>query len=93
MLIRDTAAWSGGTAGNDLLPDGFPGATHIVKFWDTGEFEELAANEYFCLKVAERCGLKVHPNRLAEDGSALITERFDLLRRWEWPAALKISVC
>src|SRR5580658_4649536 len=56
----------------------FRGATHIVKFWDPAEFPQLAANEFFCLKAAERCGLRVPPHRLAEDGSALVMERFDL---------------
>lgn len=56
----------------------FRGATHIVKFWDPAEFPQLAANEFFCLKAAERCGLQVPPHRLAEDGSALVIDRFDL---------------
>src|SRR6185312_7590568 len=54
------------------------GATHIVKFWDATEFPQLAANEHFCLQVARRCGLDVPPNRLAEDGMALVVDRFDL---------------
>jgi serine/threonine-protein kinase HipA len=49
-----------------------------VKFWDATDYPELAANEFFCLKAAERCGLTVPPHRLAEDGSALVMERFDL---------------
>ena len=60
------------------LSPSFRGATHIVKFWDAAEFPELAANEFFCLKAAERCGLPVPPHRLADDGSALVMERFDL---------------
>jgi len=60
------------------LSPSFRGATHIVKFWDPAEFPELAANEFFCLKAAARCGLQVPPHRLAEDGSALVMERFDL---------------
>ena len=54
------------------------GATHIVKFWDANEFPQLAANEHFCLQVARRCGLDVPPYRLAEDGMALVVDRFDL---------------
>jgi serine/threonine-protein kinase HipA len=54
------------------------GATHIVEFWEPNEFPQLAANEYFCLKVAERCGLEVPRCRLAEDGMALVVDRFDL---------------
>jgi serine/threonine-protein kinase HipA len=38
----------------------------------------LAANEYFCLTVARKCGLDVPPYRLAEDGMALVIDRFDL---------------
>jgi len=57
---------------------GYRGATHIVKFWEPNEFPELAANEYFCLKVAERCGLEVPRHRLSEDGLALVVDRFDL---------------
>lgn len=54
------------------------GATHIVKFWDANEFPQLAANEHFCLRAAERCGLDVPRHRLAEDGAALVVDRFDL---------------
>jgi serine/threonine-protein kinase HipA len=56
----------------------YRGATHIVKFWEPNEFPQLAANEYFCLKVAERCGLDVPRFRLSEDGMALLVDRFDL---------------
>jgi serine/threonine-protein kinase HipA len=54
------------------------GATHIVKLWDEDEFPELAANEYFCLKVAQAAGLPVPANQLSDDGGALVIERFDL---------------
>jgi serine/threonine-protein kinase HipA len=54
------------------------GATHIVKFWDAEEFPELAANEYFCLKLAKAVGLEVPHFELSDDGSALVIERFDL---------------
>ncbi len=56
----------------------FRGATHIVKLWDSREFPQLAANEFFCLKAAEKCGLTVPTHHLTEDGSALVVERFDL---------------
>jgi serine/threonine-protein kinase HipA len=49
-----------------------------VKFWEPNEFPQLAANESFCLKVAERCGLEVPRYRLADDGMALVIDRFDL---------------
>lgn len=53
-------------------------ATHIVKFWDEGEFPELAANEFFCLSAARKLGLEVPEFKLSEDGGALVIERFDL---------------
>ena len=49
------------------ISESYRGATHIVKFWDQNEFPQLAANEYFCLQAAERCGLEVPRYRLAED--------------------------
>jgi len=52
------------------------GATHIVKFWGP-EHKELAANEFFCLEVARRLGLATPAARLADDGGALVVERFD----------------
>lgn len=55
----------------------FRGATHIVKFWE-GEYPELATNEYFCLRAAQRCGLEVPRFRLSDDGGALVIDRFDL---------------
>lgn len=54
------------------------GATHIVKFWDEREHPELAANEFFCLDVAQRMGLQVPAFKLSDDGAALVVERFDL---------------
>src|SRR5437899_4715462 len=41
-------------------------------------FRSSRANEYFCLKAAEHCGLDVPRYRLAEDGTALVVDRFDL---------------
>jgi serine/threonine-protein kinase HipA len=78
FLVRDEGKLSGAADGKRLLSPSFRGATHIVKFWDPSEFPELAANEFFCLMAASRCGLQVPPHRLAEDGSALVMERFDL---------------
>jgi len=78
FLVRDETKFApDGTAKRTLSPS-FRGATHIVKFWNPSEFPQLAANEFFCLKVAERCALTVPSYRLAEDGGALIMERFDL---------------
>jgi serine/threonine-protein kinase HipA len=78
FLVRDEGKLSGGLEAKRALSPSFRGATHIVKFWDPAEFPELAANEFFCLMAAGRCGLEVPPHRLAEDGSALVMERFDL---------------
>lgn len=78
FLVRDESIFADWHGAKRALSPSFRGATHIVKFWDPAEFPQLAANEYFCLKVAERCGLSVPPHRLAEDGSALVMERFDL---------------
>jgi serine/threonine-protein kinase HipA len=78
FLVRDQDSFSAGGSAGRQLSSTFRGATHIVKFWDAAEFPQLAANEFFCLKVAEKCGLDVPPHRLADDGSALVIERFDL---------------
>jgi serine/threonine-protein kinase HipA len=75
VLIRDAGAY-----GNDseaVTRTSFRGATHIVKFWGA-DHPELAANEFFCLRAAERCGLDVPRFRLAEDARALVIDRFDL---------------
>jgi serine/threonine-protein kinase HipA len=53
-------------------------ATHIVKFWDAREYPELAANEFFCLKVAKRLNFMVPEFSLSETGHALVIKRFDL---------------
>src|SRR5215467_14301626 len=60
------------------LSQSYRGATHIVKLWEPHEYPQLAANEYFCLTAARRCGLDVPPFRLAKDGMALVIDRFDL---------------
>ena len=77
FLVRDEKAFTVPGKGVRLSP-GYRGATHIVKFWEANEYPQLAANEYFCLKAAEKCGLPVPPYRLAEDGAALVIDRFDL---------------
>ena len=74
LLIRDQAAVERPT---EIERESVRGATHIVKFWES-EYPELAANEYFCLRAAERCGLTVPRFQLAGDGSALVVDRFDL---------------
>jgi len=78
VLVRDENSFFPAGGEKRELSSTFRGATHIVKLWDAAEFPELAANEFFCLKVAEKCGLTVPPHRLAADGAALVPERFDL---------------
>jgi serine/threonine-protein kinase HipA len=53
------------------------GATHIVKSFDSREYPELAANEYFCLRAAQNSGLPTASARLAENRRVLVIERFD----------------
>jgi len=77
VLIRDEKAFVAHHK-DARLSQSHRGATHIVKFWEPNEYPQLAANEYFCLKVAEKCGLEVPPFRLAEDAGALVVDRFDL---------------
>jgi serine/threonine-protein kinase HipA len=76
VLIRDEKS-SASLSRERILPS-YRGATHIVKFWEPNEFPQLAANEYFCLKVAQHCGLDLPRFQLSTDGRALIVDRFDL---------------
>jgi serine/threonine-protein kinase HipA len=78
ILVRDEKAFAETESAGHRLSASHKGATHIVKLWEPNEFPQLAANEYFCLAVARRCGLDVPPFRLAEDGMALVIDRFDL---------------
>lgn len=74
LLVRDDTAME-----RDALGDrtSIRGATHIVKFWEN-EYPQLAANEFFCLRAAQRCGLTVPRFQLSDNGKALIVDRFDL---------------
>jgi serine/threonine-protein kinase HipA len=78
VLVRDEGSFAAAADPKPRLSQSFKGATHIVKFWEPNEFPQLAANEYFCLKAAERCGLPVPRYRIADDGLALVIDRFDL---------------
>jgi serine/threonine-protein kinase HipA len=78
VLVRDNKAFATSGKVNLRSSPSCRGATHIVKFWEPNEFPQLAANENFCLRVAEHCGLDVPRYRLAEDGAALVVDRFDL---------------
>ncbi len=78
ILVRDEKAFAEMEHTGHRLTQSYKGATHIVKFWQPNEYPQLAANKYFCLEVARKCGLAVPPCRLAEDGMALVVDRFDL---------------
>ena len=78
ILVRDEIAFAEMEHTGHRLSQSYKGATHIVKLWEPDEFPQLAANEYFCLTVARKCGLDVPPFRLADDGMALVIDRFDL---------------
>jgi len=68
VLVRDSAGMDAKVTVH--------GATHIVKAWEP-EFDQLAANEFFCMKVARRSGLSLPPMTLSDNGKLLIIERFD----------------
>jgi serine/threonine-protein kinase HipA len=78
ILVRDENASIALRNAKPRLSQSYRGATHIVKLWDPNEFPQLAANEHFCLMAAGRCGLEIPSYRLAEDGMALVIDRFDL---------------
>jgi serine/threonine-protein kinase HipA len=78
ILVRDEKAFAEMEHTGHRLSSSYRGATHIVKLWEPNEYPQLAANEYFCLTAARKCGLEVPPFRLAEDGMALVIDRFDL---------------
>jgi serine/threonine-protein kinase HipA len=78
VLVRDEQASVALKQSKPRLSQNYRGATHIVKLWEPNAYPQLAANEHFCLGVAKKCGLEVSPYRLAEDGMALVIDRFDL---------------
>jgi serine/threonine-protein kinase HipA len=78
ILVRDEKTFTEVEHTGHRLSQSYKGATHIVKFWEPNEYPQLAANEYFCLGAARNCGLDVPPYRLAEDGMALVIDRFEL---------------
>jgi serine/threonine-protein kinase HipA len=78
ILVRDEKAFAETKHVGRELSQSYRGATHIVKLWEPNEYPQLAANEYFCLTVARKCGLDVPSFHLAEDGMALVIDRFDL---------------
>jgi serine/threonine-protein kinase HipA len=78
FLVRDEQAFADSHTPDARLSQSYRGATHIVKFWEPNGYPQLAANEYFCLRAAEKCGLEVPRYQLAEDAGALVIDRFDL---------------
>jgi len=78
ILVRDEQASQVLSSAKTRLSQSYRGATHIVKLWEPNEYPQLAANEYFCLMAARKCGLDVPSHRLAEDAMALVIDRFDL---------------
>jgi serine/threonine-protein kinase HipA len=78
VLVRDENVFFGTGKAAARRSHSCRGATHIVKLWEPLEFPQLAANEYFCLRAAERCGLEVPRYRLADGAGALVIDRFDL---------------
>jgi serine/threonine-protein kinase HipA len=78
ILVRDEKAFAEMEQKGVRLSQSYQGATHIVKLWEANEYPQLAANEYFCLTAARKCGLDAPPFRLAADGAALVIDRFDL---------------
>jgi len=75
VLIRDEA---NSVAGNKMTDaPTVLGATHIVKFWNE-PLDQLAANENFCMRAAQLCGLEVPRFRLSENADVLVVDRFDL---------------
>ena len=78
VMVRDAGASKTLSGGGDRQSPSIQGATHIVKFWEANEFPQLAANEFFCLRAAQICGLDVPGFQLSDDGLALVIERFDL---------------
>lgn len=50
---------------------------YIVKSWGA-EYPQLAANEFFCMKAAQRAGLPVPGFHLSENGGLFVMKRFDV---------------
>jgi len=63
ILVRDEKAFADMEHTGHRLSHSCRGATHIVKLWEPNEYPQLAANEYFCLTAARKCGLDVPPFR------------------------------
>ncbi|WP_297433930.1 type II toxin-antitoxin system HipA family toxin [Sulfurimonas sp.] len=49
---------------------------YIIKTWGE-EYEQLALNEYFCLKAIEKAGVKIANIQLSDNNRFLVVERFN----------------
>ncbi len=49
---------------------------YIIKTWGE-EYEQLALNEYFCLKAIEKTGVKIANIQLSDNNRFLVVERFN----------------
>ncbi|MBA1280256.1 type II toxin-antitoxin system HipA family toxin [Stutzerimonas stutzeri] len=88
-LLSTYAAYSGvsGVQPKVLLRDAdadmdrvtHKGASHIIKTWRDGEYNELAVNEYLCMQAAKHAGIPVPEVQLSATGKLLAVKRFDLL--------------
>ena len=78
ILVRDEKAYARMEHTGQRLSESHRGATHIVKLWEPNQFPQLAANEYFCLTAAQKCGLDVPPI---------------VLPRTAWPRLSTASIC
>ncbi|MDY0122503.1 MAG: HipA domain-containing protein [Sulfurimonas sp.] len=50
---------------------------YIIKTWGE-EYQDLALNEHFCLRIAKKAGIKTANNRLSKNNKFLIVEKFTL---------------
>lgn len=80
LLIRDDGSLSTSTFSPVVTDQRITahGATHILKTFDATRYQDLAANEHFCLQAAAAAGLRVSSSRLSADARMLLVERFDL---------------
>ncbi|ALG69047.1 type II toxin-antitoxin system HipA family toxin [Beggiatoa leptomitoformis] len=49
---------------------------YIIKTWGE-EYQQLALNEYFCLKAVEKTGVKIPNIKLSQNNKFLLVERFN----------------
>lgn len=50
---------------------------YIIKTWGE-EYQDLALNEYFCLSIAKKAGIKTANNKLSKNNKFLIVEKFTI---------------